>query len=412
MSMNVEKLNEAFHNFTRASQSLESYYGQLQDRIAYLTTELEIKNQQLNRALAEAEQSKDYLNAVLYNLEEAIVVVDPDDRITMMNRSAETMLGLTAAEATRRPFSGLDISLTSEGSETMLTVHGRKYAVIMSHSDIVDAAGLLRGSVVLIKDITRLRELEVQQERNQRLISMGEMAAKIVHEIRNPLCSIELFASMLEKELMDTPHRDLAQGISTGIGNLNTILSNMLFFARPRRPSLKTVELEGTINESLNMLAPLLQSRKINIRHSTAPCAIKGDAELLKQVFMNIIMNAVQAMPDGGDISLSMNCRDNVVAVDIMDSGEGIASENVEKIFDPFFTTKDSGTGLGLAITSKIMQAHNGAITVRSEAGKGSTFSLVFPCEEIRHAREEKNRTNDETQLGNKTAVFPIALRN
>lgn len=379
--MNVDKLNEAFQNFTKASQSLESYYEALQDRIKYLTTELEHKNQQLNQALAETEQSKDYLNAILYNLEEAIVVVDPDDKITLMNRSAEELLKITAAESAGKEFSGLDFSLARDGAETTLSVQGRKYTVIMSHSDVVDAAGCLRGSVVLLKDITRLRELEVQHERNQRLISMGEMAVKIVHEIRNPLCSIELFASMLEKELVHTEHKDLAQGISTGIGNLNTILTNMLFFARPRRPALKTIALEAAVHEAVNMLAPLLQSRKIKLESTLVPCAIKGDAELLKQVFMNIIINAVQAMPDGGAITIAMTKSPGSVTVEVTDSGEGIAPENVEKIFDPFFTTKDSGTGLGLAITSKIMQAHDGYIKARSEKGKGSTFSLQFPRE-------------------------------
>jgi len=381
--MNTEQLNQAFDNFTRASQSLESYYGLLQDRITYLTKELESKNHQLNRALAEAEQSKDYLNAVLYNLEEAIVVVDPRDQVTILNRSAEELLGLNPGTSVGKSFSALDFSLADEGPETLLTVHGKKYTVIVSHSNVVDAAGLLRGRVVLIKDITRLRELEVQQERNQRLISMGEMAVKIVHEIRNPLCSIELFASMLEQELADTQHRDLARGISTGIGNLNSILTNMLLFARPRKPAFRTVELESVIRESQNMLAPLLSSRKIRLERSSIPCSISGDGELLKQVFMNILINAAQAMPDGGVIKIAMTNSSTQAVVHIADSGYGIAPENVEKIFDPFFTTKDSGTGLGLAITSKIMQAHKGAITVRSEPGTGSTFSLWFPLEEV-----------------------------
>jgi signal transduction histidine kinase len=380
--MNVEKLNEAFHNFTRASQSLESYYGLLQDRIEHLTRELELKNGQLNQALAEAEQSKDYLNAVLYNIEEAIVVVDPEDRITMMNRSAERLLGLRARDAEGTAFSRLDLSLTRQGADTTLTAKGKKYSVIVSHSNVVDAAGRTRGRVSLIKDITRLRELETRHERNQRLISMGEMAAKIVHEIRNPLCSIELYASMLEKDLADTEQRELAQGISTGTANLNTILTNMLFFARPRRPSFNIIDLEETVHESLGMLAPLLNSRKVTVLRSTAACGIRGDAELLKQVFLNIIMNAVQAMPEGGLIEVSMTTNDDKVMVDITDHGEGIAQENAEKIFDPFFTTKDAGTGLGLAITSQIMQAHDGYITVRSEAGQGSTFSLLFPVEE------------------------------
>ncbi|MFA5073253.1 MAG: ATP-binding protein [Nitrospirota bacterium] len=379
MAANAQKLNEAFQTFTRASESLASYYELLQDRIAYLTTELELKNRELNKALARAEQSTDYLNAILYNLEDAIIVVDPDDRIEMMNRSAESLFHCSADVSIGRLFSELDIVLRKEGAETVLAVHRKRSPVIVSYSDIPDASGYSRGRVILIRDITRLRELEVQQERNQRLISMGEMAVRIVHEIRNPLCSMELYATMLEQELANTGHQELAHGISTGIGNLNTILTNMLFFARPRTPAMAVIDLETVIRESVEMLLPLFTSRRIAITHLSTSCRIRGDAELLKQVFLNIMMNAVQAMPEGGEIMISLTRQDGMVRVDIADTGEGILPENVEKIFNPFFTTKDSGTGLGLAIASKIMQTHDGYITATSKAGKGSAFSLLFP---------------------------------
>lgn len=146
------------------------------------------------------------------------------------------------------------------------------------------------------------------------------------------------------------------------------------------------------------MMTPLLRSRNVAIERSTVSCPIHGDAELLKQALMNIMMNAVQAMPEGGLIGITLTRSERDGTVHISDSGTGIAQENVEKIFDPFFTTKDSGTGLGLAITAKIMQAHNGGITMRSEAGKGSTFSLLFPS-------TEASIVSDSAVLNNKTAV-------
>lgn len=226
----------------------------------------------------------------------------------------------------------------------------------------------------------RLHDLELQHERNKRLIAMGEMAAKIVHEIRNPLCSIELYATMLEKELHETNLRELASGISTGISSLNTILTNMLLFARPHRPALNPVQLDSLLAESITALRPLMEARNIVVSYFLCDGDVNGDKELLKQVIMNIVINAVQAMPSGGTIGLRMRHENGSVLVDICDTGEGIPSEYLERIFDPFFSTKDAGTGLGLAISAKIIQAHDGAITVQSEPGKGSTFRLRFPC--------------------------------
>ena len=397
---NVDRLNEAFQNFSTASRSLETSYGLLQERIAYLTTELELRNKQLNQALADAEQNKDYLNAILYNLEEAIIAVDPDGRVTTMNRSAEELLQTPCAAAAGMPFDSLAFTLTTEETETLLEVKGKRLVVIISRSDVVDAEGCLRGRVILIKDITRLRDLELRHERNQRLIAMGEMAARLVHEIRNPLCSVELFASMLEKELTATAHRDLAQGITAGIGNLNTILTNMLFFARPNKPALETMRLDRVIEESVRLLQPMMESRNVRLSTSTRACELSGDAELLKQVFMNILINAVQAMPEGGTAAVIMDQDGDSMVVSVQDSGSGIARENIEKIFDPFFTTKDDGTGLGLAIVNTIMQANGGYIKVASEPGKGSMFSLYFPLSQGRTSPgDRETRRKQEHQM-------------
>jgi signal transduction histidine kinase len=376
--MSVGLLSEAFQNFTKASKSLEAYYELLQEKVKYLTNELEKKNKEIQAALSDAERNKDYLKAILYNLEEAIIVVDPEDRVTMLNKSAEELLGIPLSDAIGKVFKNLHFSICKNNSETILTVNGKQYTIIVSSSPIVDSRGSLRGNVILIKDITRLRELEIQQERDQRLKAMGEMAAKIVHEIRNPLCSMQLFSSMLESELENTPRKELARGISTGISSLNTILTNMLLFARPHRPSMKCIPLDRVVEESVAMLTPLIKSRNIRLRKSFSRCEVSGDEELLKQVFINIILNAIQSLPNGGDLEIMIKANCNSVVVHVKDNGAGINSKDLEKIFNPFFTTKDTGTGLGLTIASQIMQAHDGYIKVYSEEDKGSTFSLHF----------------------------------
>ncbi len=377
------KLNEAFHNFTQASKSLETYYGKLQKRVRYLTEELEKKNTQLSGAISEVKESKDYLQAVLQSIGEAIIVLDSEDRITIINRAAEKLLGADVQRVTNKMFHQLNISIEDNNSGTRLTVDGRVSDVIVSRSTISGPEGAERGFVILVKDITRLKELERQNERNQRLIAMGEMAAKIVHEIRSPLCSIELFSNMLSKDLENTTHSDMANGISTGIKSLNNILTNMLFFAKAQKPSFREVRPSEAVEESVKMLFPLVQIRGIKISKKLSNDAVSGDLELMKQVFMNIIQNSIQAMPDGGILNIKMEEYGEWIKVSVTDSGSGISQENIEKIFDPFFSTKDNGTGLGLAIANKIMQSHGGIIKAFGKEGEGSTFDLCFPKQKV-----------------------------
>jgi signal transduction histidine kinase len=376
---NVVKLNEAFHSFTQASKSLESHYAKLSERVDYLTQELEEKNDQLNHAILEVRESKDYLQAVLQSISEAIIVLDQDEKISMINRASEELFSIVSERAAAMRLEDLNYHINDSLSGTKLTVNERTYDVILSRSTVLDPEGKIRGFVILIKDITRIKELERQQERNQRLIAMGEMAAKIVHEIRSPLCSIELFSNMLTDDLEGTAHSDMARGISTGIKSLNNILTNMLFFAKSQKPALKDIRLDLAIEDSIAMLTPLIEVRGVKIMRSLSKEVVSGDTELLKQVFMNILMNAVQAMPEGGEIEISMASNDEYVSAFIVDEGEGIRPENVEKIFDPFFSTKDTGTGLGLAIAHKIMQCHDGLIRACRNDDKGSTFNLSFP---------------------------------
>ncbi|MBF0537674.1 MAG: PAS domain S-box protein [Nitrospirae bacterium] len=381
----ISSLSEAFQSFTIASKSLEQIYERLQQQVHYLTIELEDKNKQLQQALYDTQEAKDYLKGILQSLREAIIVLDPHDNVTMFNRAAEKMLAMTTEDVISRPFKSLEFVIDKDGTDTYLTAGGNRYNVVISRSNILDAQGATRGVVILLQDITRIRELESQQERNKRLIAMGEMAAQIVHEIRSPLCSIELYASMLENEIGDDPNANLARGISMGIRSLNNILTNMIFFAKPQKPKLYEIKLSEVIDESLFILMPLIESRGVNLDRHTEygdDDVISGDGELLKQVFMNIIINAVQVTPDGGTVKLIEKTNDAHAIVEIIDEGEGIRHENLERIFDPFFSTKEKGTGLGLAIASKILLVHGGTIKVKSEIGKGSCFQLYLPIYE------------------------------
>ncbi|MCX7913367.1 MAG: ATP-binding protein [Thermodesulfovibrionales bacterium] len=380
--MNISQLQEAFQSFTRASKSIELYYEQLQKKIDFLAYELERKNLELKKALSELEKTKDFLEAVLYSIKDVVIVTNEDDQVIMINKSAEEYLNINYSNIKGKTFKELKLNLLEEGKDTFLISNGKRFVVIISDSSVIDKAGNVRGRVLLIRDISKLRELEIQNERNQRLIAMGEMAAKIVHEIRNPLCSIELYASMLQNEIMDLEQKRLALGISRSISTLNNILTNMSIFARPNKPVLKPIKLNIIITECIEMILPMLTSSKTKLKSSLLDSTIEGDGELLKQVFLNLMINAIQARreEERQDLLIEINMVEDeqYFIVEIKDNGIGIKEENLEKIFDPFFTTKESGTGLGLSISAMIIQSHGGFIKVFSEYGKGSSFSVFL----------------------------------
>jgi len=242
----------------------------------------------------------------------------------------------------------------------------------------------------------QLRELRQHHKRNLRLIAMGEMAATIVHEIRSPLCSIELYSNMLMDDLKDTDHSEMAGGISTGIRSLNNILTNMLLFAKPRNLSFSDVQIRTVIADALKIIEPLIEIREVTVSHTLTDHAVSGDGELLKQVFMNILLNAVQSMPEGGNLTIEMEGGGEYLKIIVVDEGVGIDPENIENIFDPFFSTKEQGTGLGLAIAHKIVQSHEGFIKARRNGDRGSTFSLYFP---YKNSTAALNHINDGKEM-------------
>jgi signal transduction histidine kinase len=218
---------------------------------------------------------------------------------------------------------------------------------------------------------------------------MGEMAISIAHEVRNPLGSIELFASMLRNEL--DAHKDLkkmAEHIIAEVKSLDHSLSNLLLFTTPQEPVFQEIDIVGLVEEFLDFIRPILTRSGVQLAYSPCPrpCTIAADRDLLKQVLLNLTLNALQAMPKGGTLTLQVYlCSEEDefhkqwVEFTLSDEGVGMNEEEQKRIFHPFFTTKEKGTGLGLAIVHNIVESHKGAIEVRSQAAKGSSFILSFP---------------------------------
>ncbi|MBI2061346.1 MAG: hypothetical protein HYT87_16530 [Nitrospirae bacterium] len=251
--------------------------------------------------------------------------------------------------------------------------------------------GLERAYHDLTGQVASLRaELALKNEElalKTKLASMGEMAARIAHELRNPLGSIELFASMLKQDLEGDPEKlNNAEHILLGVRSLNRIVSNLLLYTRFNMPKVRPCDVKDIVDEALDFSLILSRRTGVNVvrEQATDRTLLQGDPDLLRQVFMNLITNALDAMPGGGALTLGFHPGKNGGAgkdleVRISDTGAGMAPETVARIFDPFFTTKEGGMGLGLAIVREIVEAHRGRVDVQSLPEQGSTFSVVLP---------------------------------
>jgi signal transduction histidine kinase len=297
----------------------------------------------------------------------------------------EKIIGRTTKEKQKSPIIEREIETPH---------HGKIYTRI-STSPVLDKKNDRIGTVLNIEDITELRRLGEEAQRNRRLRATGEMAAGIAHEIRNPLGSIELFSSLLKKDLSEDPEKkEIVEHISASVKNMDRIISSLLLFAKSPQPSRQSCDLNTLLKDLFKNSSAILIPEKINPIFSLNDNAIaNGDSHLLKQVFINLIRNSIQAMPEGGNLEIAtQKCSQfeqssdqsdyyrQFIKVTVTDQGGGISEENLANIFNPFFTTKDHGTGLGLSISHNIIKAHQGTIDVENEMGKGARFILKIPC--------------------------------
>ncbi len=400
-------LIEAFERFTGAGETVTRAYEELAVKVEELDLQLEEKNRELAANLRETERLSVYLRNVLESLGSAVFVVGGQGKIEMANQAAvklldagmQDLIGRSLAQSLdglTRP-DGITADLISGGEkfrerEFELQIEGRAPKILRAGSHPLLDAESVGGRIVRLDDITEEALGRAQAERTERLAAMGEMAVKIVHQVRNPMGSIELVASLLSRDLADQPEkRKLVDKIRSGIQSMDHIISNLLAFARNTQPTLQNVNIHSILDECLSYNVHLLDGQGISVKTSYEENLpeIKGDSGLLKQVFMNLIINAAQAMPKGGSLTLAARTKDlrdyetdeliPFMQAQVADTGSGMTPEVVSRLFNPFFTTKDRGTGLGLALTHNIIKAHDGHIDVDSAPGEGSSFTVNLP---------------------------------
>jgi len=244
---------------------------------------------------------------------------------------------------------------------------------------------LERKNAELRSSLAKREALEREVQQAKTMAALGEMSATVAHEIRNPLGAMGMWAGLLERDMdPQDPKRKTLGKITDGLSKLNKIVTNLLVYTRPMTAEFRTVRLDALLEEIVDFTEIEIDrlGRKITVEKNFE-CAdgpyVKADPEKINQAVINICLNAVQAMEDGGKLCVRLSADNEYAQFSVVDTGCGIGTEHIAKIFDPFFTTKEDGTGLGLAIVKKIIESHMGTIEVASEPGVGTSVKCYLP---------------------------------
>ena len=304
---NNDLLTRAFRDFDQAATVLQQSYDALTTRLQQMDLELAQTNASLREHLRETEDMRAHVTAVLESLDTGVIVADSQDVVVRCNHSTEQLLGVPQAELRGRRASAVLEEIRKDHGEYPLVLPSG-VTIALSQTDLTDETGNLTGKLVLIHDVTRVRQLEDRLQRRNRLEAMGQMVGSIAHEIRNPLGSVELFASMLRKDLRDQPQlRSYAEHISMAVQSMDRLLSNLLVYTRPDCSRLGWHETELLIREVLTLAIHAIPPDSVEVRCQVHPLVpqLWCDGAKMKQVLLNLVLNAVQAMPEGGTLTLA-----------------------------------------------------------------------------------------------------------
>jgi PAS domain S-box-containing protein len=375
-----------------SANEIEEKVAQKEEVIQHLTRQLE--------------DVKNFTESIIQSIGSGIIVTEMNDSITYINRAGERMLGYSKEEVIGRPLSifGLkekqsaipsflnnpdDLDTRKEG--WMMKRDHTEFPVGFTVNNHLSIRGEKIGKIVVFRDLTNVYKIQEEILRMDRLVSLGKLASGIAHELRNPLAGIKTTAQALGEEMNgDDSRREYLHRITKEIDRLNDLLKTFFSFAKPQNLNLVHCHIKDIINEIIPFLIKEIADKGIRFSETYHPQLpkVEVDKTQMHQVFLNLFLNAIQAMPNGGELRIEANSvisrssagsKQNFIKVVISDSGRGIPPHIVHKIFDPFFTTKSKGIGLGLSITYQIIKKHGGTIKVDSQWEKGTSFVINLP---------------------------------
>ena len=338
---------------------------------------------------------ENYTNSIIESIRSGVIAVNNDMLITTVNQGAKNIMGVgnecigqnftevfECCESVKDSiYKAFSESRAYENIELALNKKGKDIEVRISLYPL-DFENVKKGLVIIIDDITEVKKLQKELMRNEKLAALGELSTGVAHEIRNPLGIIKAIEQTMKNELKDNPEvvKEL-DIIDEEIERANKVVKALMEFGRPPKGEKSLYSVNSVIDDVLTLANKYIMQHGVKVQFSKFDDTnAVFDKELLKQAFVNIIFNAVQAMPDGGGLTISTeNIHGLFVKVVFEDTGIGINEENIERIFNPFYTTKTEGTGLGLPIVHRIIEEHGGAISVSSKEGKGTVFEVMLP---------------------------------
>jgi two-component system, sporulation sensor kinase E len=354
---------------------------------------------QIRNLLGDVAAETELLEMVMESMSDGVIVTDRDNRILLVNKSAERMLPFSSDDLAEKllweciqdreisaffeqHLQGLDKVIDRE----FTLVEGFTRTLSVSVMPLV-REGAIQGNVIHIEDVTEKRTREARLRRAESLAALTTLTAGVAHEIKNPLASIGIHLELIRKVIdgrKTVPARKVAENLAVikeEVERLNRIVVDFLFAVRPMNAELVPEDLNRLVRELMDFLRFELEQARIVVElELLEPCPlIRLDEKYLKQALLNIVKNAISAMPGGGTLRLATYRKASMLVLTVSDTGVGIPEENLDKIFEPYFTTKEFGSGLGLTLVYKIVKEHLGDLAVSSKVGQGTTFTLSFP---------------------------------
>ncbi|TAL23477.1 MAG: sensor histidine kinase [Nitrospirae bacterium] len=358
----------------KRKQELEKYAVELENKVIERTTELA--------------SEKEKLDTIVSAIGGGIILIDKKGKIQWGNQMIKNMAGMELIGKPCEevcPDCAISESYAKDNIDTAIlsNLFGQrdKYFQITT-APVKGEDGEIHGYIRLIQDVTEMKKMEEQIIHSEKLASIGRLAAGIAHEIGNPLTSIFSFVQILREMEQDAFKKESLETIYFHINRISEILKQLSGFSRMPAGELRKCHINEIIETSINLIQYDKKAKNISIVKELSPelPEVACDGNMLSQVFVNLTLNAIDAMPDVGTLTVRSLIKGEGIVIQFGDTGMGISKEDLKRIFDPFYTTKEKGTGLGLAVSYDIIKKMNGTLTVESEAGKGSVFTITIPA--------------------------------
>lgn len=352
----------------------------------YLSSRLEKTEQKLEEKDIDLQDLEFFNRAVVEGLPSGLFTTDTSGTVLLFNRAAEHITSMQKSAVIGQRIDSVlpyfACPLSEGRREKLINVNGEQKIIGVGITTLYKRDEQPRGFIGIFQDLTQIKRLEAEMQQKEKMAAIGELSSNIAHEIRNPLASLKSSVEMLKEDSVRKDYKMKLMDIAlTEMERLDKIIKDFLTYSRPAQPEFKKFDIHGLLDDTIELLKNIEQNKgPVNIdKNYSGIIEVNADPQKMRQVFWNLGLNALESMPEGGEIIISTKNMEDHMGITFKDSGTGIHDDDIEKIFFPFFTTKEHGTGLGLAIAYRIIEEHNGKIQVENNPDGGTTINILLP---------------------------------